>query len=336
MSGAVGGKSRETPGGTARRGIAEGRAVLRALAGCLALGMALAAGRARAAEVVAVVRAEGLPSDWITCLAAGGDTLWAGTGDAGVAALSPAGRVERTFGAGGGIPSARAISVAVFGGKVFLGTDKGIGIYDGRSWESLGSVARVNLGNAFLRAEPGGGALWAGAVNLAGGLLRYDGTRWSFMGGKNRGLLNHVQAFAFTDGEAWLGSSTSGIYRLSGDAFDQFRAGSGLPSANTICLETFRGALWAGTSAGAARRENGRFVPYTRGGGFPLKAVFCMAASPEALYLGGREGLVRYRAGRFETFVREGVSLGRVNALLWRDGTLYAGTGRGLFLIRGW
>jgi ligand-binding sensor domain-containing protein len=253
-----------------------------------------------------------------------------------MALVSPSGRVERTVGASRGLPSDAVKSIAAFRGKVYVGTDAGLGVSDDGSWNILTRAAQTDLKNVYLRAEPGGKALWAGAVNLGGGLLRFDGSRWEFMGGKNRGLLNNVKAFAFQDDAAWLGTSTSGVCRLAGDAFGQFRTADGLPSANVLALEAFGGAVWAGTSAGAARYENGRWTPFAAATGFPLKVVFCAAASPTALYLGGRGGLVRYRAGRFETFAQEGASLGDVNALLWAEDTLYAGTSRGLFLLKGW
>lgn len=297
---------------------------------------ALQAGPARGEGDVTADRVAGLPSDWITCLAADQDGVWAGTGNAGLALVSPSGKVARTVRASRGLPSDAVKSIAAFRGKLYVGTDAGLAVADGGSWEILKQVEQTDLKNVHLRADPGGKALWAGAVNLAGGLLRFDGSRWEFMGGKNRGLLNNVQAFAFRDDAVWLGTSTSGVCRLAGEAFGQFRTADGLPSANVLALETFGGAVWAGTSAGAARYEDGRWTPFAGAAGFPLKAVFCAAASPTVIYFGGRGGLVRYRAGRFEPFAPEGIQLGDVNALLWAEGTLYAGTSRGLFLVKGW
>jgi hypothetical protein len=209
---------------------------------------------------------------------------------------------------------------------------------DGGAWKIIPSAERKTLKNVFLRAEPGGKGLWAGAVELSGGLLRLEGDRWRFLGGSGLGLMNHIQAFAFQGDTAWLGSVSSGVFSKRGDEFRSFRAKDGLPSETVYALEVFEGTAWAGTSAGPARLMDGRWTAYPKSLSLPLSAVFCLAAGPDALYLGGPEGLVRHREGRFEPFpgTDPAGKIGRVNALLFHEGALYVGAADGLLRIDGW
>jgi ligand-binding sensor domain-containing protein len=296
--------------------------------------------RSSAADVRVVTRADGLPSDWVTALAAGDDGVWAGTLDAGVARLSPGGEVDRVYGTRDGLPAPRITSLAFFGTNLYAGTADGLAVFDGFSWDIVREAGNVLLRNVVLRTEPKGTRLWLGAVNTSGGLLRFDGNTWQDMGGEGRGPLNHVQAFAFQGDVAWLGSMNSGVYRKTDTEFQYFVTKDGLPSANVTSLETFEGSVWAGTSRGPAKFEDGRWVSYRKPGVFPMSAVFCLAASPKALYLGGREGLARYRNGRFEMLRAKiddsPLRIGRVNALLVRGDTVYAGTSSGLLEIKGW
>ncbi len=293
-----------------------------------------------AADVRIVGKADGLPSDWVTALAGGDNGVWAGTLDAGVVRLSLSGRVDRVYGTSDGLPSKKITSLAFFGGTLYAGTSDGIGVFDGYSWNISKEAENVLLRNVALRTEPSGKRLWLGAVNTSGGLLRFDGKAWENLGGKGRGPLNHVQAFAFQGDAAWLGSMNSGVYRRTDTEFQYFAKKDGLPSATVTSLETFEGTVWAGTSRGPARFEDGRWISFWEPGVFPMSAVLCLAASPKALYLGGREGLARYRDGRFEMLRAKvddsPVRIGRVNALLVRGDTVYAGTSGGLLEIKGW
>lgn len=291
-----------------------------------------------AVTFVRVDRASGLPSDQVTALWADGENVWAGTSNGGVARVSPAGRVIRVFKAEDGLPSNKVVSIASFGEKIFVGTDSGLGVFDGRAWEALVRAQNFSLKNLYLRAEPEGKRLWVCSVDPAGGLLRYDGRKWEFLGGQGRGPLNHIRSFAFQDGVAWLGSATSGVYQHTEADIRFFPDKKSFPSANIVSLEVFEGAVWAGTPKGGARYENGRWVPLTRAGGFPLSGVYSMASSPAALYLAGQEGLFRYRAGRFEPLPpgqASAVASG-VNAVAVSGGVVYAGTSNGLVIIRGW
>jgi ligand-binding sensor domain-containing protein len=252
--------------------------------------------------------------------------------------LRGGGQAGRSYGRADGLPPGKVNSLAVLEGKVYAGTEHGFGVFDGASWRGVPSAEKKSLRNVFLRAEPAGRGLWVGAVDLGGGLLRLEGDRWQFLGGRGVGLMNHIQAFAFEGDTAWLGSVSSGVFAKKGDELRTFRSKEGLPSETVYALEAFGGTVWAGTSKGAARYAEGRWTSYPKSPSIPLSAVFCMAAGPETLYLGGPEGLVRHSRGRFEPYPSgdPALRIGRVNALLFHEGALYVGAADGLLRVEGW
>lgn len=284
-----------------------------------------------------VVVLPSLSGQWVTAVAAGEGGIWAGTAGGQVTFLPGGVRTGRTYGPAV-LPPGKVNSLAVAGGKVYAGSEGGLSVLDGSSWKIIPSAEKITLKNVYLRAEPGGGALWACAVELSGGLLRLSEGSWHFLGGAGAGLMNHFQAFAFMGETAWLGSISSGVLSRKGGEVRTFRAKDGLPSETVYALEASEGTVWAGTSAGPARFADGRWAPFPKGPAQPLSAVFCMAAGTDALYLGGPEGLVRYREGRFDPFpAADSIPrVGRVNALLFHEGALYVGASDGLLRIEGW
>jgi len=205
-----------------------------------------------------VSRLAALENQWVTAVEAGGGGIWVGTAGGRIAFLRPGARNGSAYGPADGLPPGKVNSVAVLGGKVYVGTERGFGVFDGSSWTVIGSAEGKTLVNVFLRAEPDGKALWAGAVNLSGALLRLEGERWKFLGGRGKGLLNNIQAFAFLGDTAWLGSVSSGVLSMNGDRLRAYGRGEGLPPGTVYALEPFAGTVWAGTAGGAARYAEGK------------------------------------------------------------------------------
>jgi len=287
---------------------------------------------------VSVSTVPALSGQWVTAVSSGVGGIWVGNAAGQVTFLRATGEVVRTYGPADGVPPGRVNSLASLDGTVYAGTEQGLGFHDGTSWRIIPSAEGKTLRNVFLRAETGGKSLWVGAVEMSGGLLRLEGGRWRFLGGRGVGLMNHIRAFAFQGDAAWLGSISSGVFSRIGDDLRSFRVKDGLPSGTVYALEAFEGSIWAGTSAGPARYADGRWTAWPKSASLPLSSVFCLAAGPDAIYLGGPEGLVRHRGGRFEPFPAgdPDVRIGRVNALLFHEGGLFVGAAEGLLRVEGW
>ena len=309
---------------------------MRRIAPVLAVVLLLAPAAGSGAEIRVLTAKDGLPSGWVTALAAApGGKLWVGTGNAGVYVLDPATLAGKGYRAADGLPSDAVTSIAPFRGKVYVGTSSGLSVFDGEKWSTVGKVEDVTMRNVRLAASPDGKELWACSVYLAGGTVRFDGAAWKFMGGEGRGLFNDVQGFAFRPGEVLMGSGAGTVFLRKGGGVEPLAAG--FPPSNVFAVGTL-GADWlAGTSRGLFRYD-GKWAPVTLPPGFAGSPVFAMAAADGAAIVGTEAGLARIGASGGVRVLTpgDGIPSGRVTAVAVLDGLVAAGTAGGLALVRGW
>lgn len=287
---------------------------------------------AAAVEIKVLTAARGLPSNWVTAVAAAPDgKIWIGTGDAGVFFLDPETGKGKGFRAADGLSSDKVTSIALFQGKVFVGTASGISVFDGGKWSVFDKVENVTLRNVRLAASPDGRQLWACAVYLAGGTVRFDGRGWKFMGGEGRGLFNDIQGFAFLP-EGVLMAAGSGFAYLHKET-DVVPLVAGLPPVNVFSAGTRGGAWLLGTSRGLFEYRGGwTSVPLPEG--FAQASVFSIASAGDAVVLGTDRGLVRLAPGGAEALGPEaGLPSSRVVAVASGRGVVAAATAGGLVIV---
>jgi hypothetical protein len=200
--------------------------------------------------------ADGLPSNWLRDVLATEDGLWVATEQSGLCYLQK-GRAPRVFTSADGLPAGRVSSLALYGGKVWAGGEGGLAVYDGQRWEVLDVIEKVKMREVLLAVDAARDELWAEATHVGGGLVKFDGDRWSFFGGEGRGLINNVTAFAFQGDTLWLGTVGSGIYRIAGADWQFIRSGEGLRGDTVTALAVQGADLWAGTFTGAGRLRGG-------------------------------------------------------------------------------
>jgi len=289
---------------------------------------------AGAAELQVLTTADGLPSNWVTALAAAPDgKLWAGTGDAGVYAFDPATGTGKGYRVADGLSGDSVVSIAPFQGNVYVGTSTGLSVFDGKAWKAIGKVENVTMRNVRVAASPDGKELWACAVHLAGGTVRFDGNAWKFMGGEGRGLFNNVQGFAFLPDGVLLGDGSGAAYLNTGT--DVRSLTEGIPAANVFSAAAFQGKGLLGTSRGLFeydRRWNQVPLPT----GFGSAPVFALAAQGDRWVAGTANGLVFFASGSLKTVgTVDGLPAARVIAVAIGPDYLAAGTARGLAIVRG-
>lgn len=290
---------------------------------------------AHSQDVFVLTRASGLPSDWVRALAEDNGKIWVGTGDRGVALWDPSRSTVRDFSGEPGFTSKAITSIAVFRGKVFVGTTLELMVFGGDKWERMEKAGGVTLRNLALGASPDGKELWAGAMTLAGGTVKYDGAAWTFMGGEGRGLFNDIDSFAFDPAGTWMGALSGTVYLHKGaSGVDFFPEGL---SGNVSSLAKAGDTLFAGTNMGLFRMEGTAWkaVPFPEGWGTPV--VFSMTVRGDALYLGTSAGLVRLKGKRMDRLTeQEGLPARKIEAVLAGEDAVYAGTAKGLAVVRGW
>ncbi len=288
------------------------------------------------AEIRVLTAANGLPSGWVTALApAPGGKLWVGTGNAGVYLLDPATLAGKGYRAADGLSSDAVVSIAPFGGKVYVGTAAGLSVFDGGKWSTIGKIENVTMRNVRLSASPDGKELWACSVYLAGGTVRFDGASWKFMGGEGRGLFNDVQGFAFLPGEVLMGSGSGTVYLRKGA--DVQALTGGFPPSNVFAVGTL-GAKWlAGTSKGLLEFK-GKWTPVALPAGFAGGPAFAIASLEGAAIVGTEAGIARVGAAGPPRVLTpaDGLPPGRITAVAVTDGVVAAGSAGGLALVRRW
>jgi ligand-binding sensor domain-containing protein len=248
--------------------------------------------------------------------------------------LDPATGTGKGYAVPDGLASDEVTSIARFQGKVYVGTAGGLSVLQDGRWSTITDVQGVTLRNVRLAASPDGKELWASAVTLAGGVARFDGKYWRFMGGEGRGLFNDVQGFAFLPDGVLMGAGSGVPYLHKGTEI--VPAGEGLPPGNVLSVATWRGKAYLGTSRGLfVREEVWREVPLPQGvRGVP---VFSLAAGADRLLAGTAAGLVKLKAdGTGVLAAADGLPSSRVLAVAAGDGYAAAGTANGVAIVRDW
>ena len=277
-------------------------------------------------------RRDGLPSDTVLALGAGGGAAWAAT--AGGLARIADGRVARVDLAGLGV--VRALVPAP--GGVWTLAPRGLArVRGGRAVvRTFGSGETASDGVSL--AVDGRGHVWVGMAD--GSVLRFDGAapgaplyaRYTARNG-----LPPAPAAALhvgSSGEVW-GGTDQGAWKLAGEVFAHYGPGDGLGTQDGWGTAEVDGVLYAFMSDGLYRETPDGFVRDTRvEAGAHVSEVL---RSPGGdLWVGTFAGLVRAgRSGRRVYAGPDGRRGTRVVDLLEApDGTVWAATTNGLLAVR--
>lgn len=201
-------------------------------------------------------------------------------------------------------------------GRLWVGTQDGAAVYDGREWTAVDLPTR-SLSN-FVRAiaETSDGALWFGTQSA--GLLRLHEGSWAIFGpGREVALGERINALLAVEREGrpelWVATHDDGLARLRDGQITRFGLAEGLPSPRAWDLLRRDGAaggeIWAATGEGPVRlsAEGDRFeLP----DGAPKVSASALlevrGADGVELWMGTYgEGIARWRAGGWSWIGRE-------------------------------
>ncbi len=302
----------------------------------------------------------GLPSNRVMCLAEERDgartVLWAGT-DNGLARWD--GRAWSVLDArAAGLPNPRIRSLLALqtdeGPVLWVGTGSGLARRAGGRWQSFpanplgGGPPAAEVTSLLMTRDGSRSILWT--ATDGGGLVRYDGERWSPEAGLPS---DHVLSLSLLDSgtgdELWAGTSR-GLAHRAGGRWTVYDSGSaGLPSDQIVRLFASRSGgrplLWIGMSTGgmAVLNPNGWRALDHRNSGLPQSWIYGLAESgppdrPVYWFSAYDRGLARWEAGTWTVF-SAGTPLEKeeVNLVLPTSGPrgeiVWVGTSRGLFRL---
>jgi PAS domain S-box-containing protein len=177
-------------------------------------------------------------------------------------------------------------------------------------------------------AGTGGGIYILGQDGLASKPLAH---------GEVRGEVNAL--LEDRDRNLWIGTSTSGLLRLTGDNVVSFNSLDGLSDSKVLSLyEDREGSLWVGTPSGLDRFRNTKFTTLTVKENLPGNQTAMASQAPDgSLYVHCQgAGLARIRDGVVTAITpKEGLPHAYASAMFEsRDGSLWLGGGGGLTRYR--
>ncbi len=255
-------------------------------------------------------------------------TLWVLTDDAGLDRHTP-GQAVRRFTFGGSEPGDIAYALALHpDGRVLVGVGDGLAVVEGDRVRVVGQAEGLPRGPVLSLAVSADGRILAGTER---GVFRADAAL-SFESIHPELLLQAAQSLHVDpDGSIWVGSISSGLYRLDpAGRLDRIGVEHGLPNNRVAAIFRDReSSLWLSTNAGLVRLREAPFRSYGKVSGLPDDYIRAVIEDADGVaWVGTSEGLARMRDGRFEP-VQDRPGLGADSILslgLGRDGGLWVGT----------
>ncbi len=272
----------------------------------------------------------GLPSNRITALYVDREDAWVGTADAGVVRLNFAEGNWIAARTEDGLAADRVSDIVRYRGQVYVGTQKGISIWDGVSWSTEDRIGKVKLFNARFRVHDG--LLWVAARTMHGGLLTFDGERWKDRSTIKQGtVLNNVSDFAFSGETLWIGTTNRGVLRYDGKNWWSFSVADGLVSNFIYTLAVQGDTAYLGGCCGVSVFENGAWKIYDIAEGLPHSTVNAIALDGKLVWFGSKKGLGLFDGFEFTNFYAEdGLTDDRITALFLKGDEVWVGTANGL------
>lgn len=259
------------------------------------------------------------------------DALWLGTNKG----LIPVAKEGRQAIGDHDLPGENVISLApdYSDGSLWIGTDRGLGRYDGESIQPVRPDAfagqRINM---VLHAD---GSRFVGTDR---GLYRMENdtvTRLSVA--PENGAVNFLDGAVAPNGNLWFGTNR-GLLRISANDHQWLTRHDGLMADHVHqILVDKEGTLWFGTDNALSKLVPGPFTAYTERHGLAHPFVRAVAEDPDGnLWLGTKRGVNIYRPEGIESLLLpEPYDDAKIYAIAQAPGGgMLIGTGRGLLWWR--
>ncbi len=233
-------------------------------------------------------------------------------------------------------------------GHYYLGTPgTGINIFDPttNTFSTIKGIPELEQINIFSITSNRKGQIWIGAQE---GIFVIEKQKYNtFKLIKTYSKIGETQVTAATkiihdkNGNTWIASYGSGVFKLSGEDEKNFSTQSGFISDNILTVyEDKKGNIWIGTKdAGVVKFDGQKFKNYTTIDGLADKAIWSITEDNHGnIYLGtGENGLSCFDGIKFRNYsLNAGICSNYITALQWDnfENCLWLGTEKGINKIK--
>ncbi|MEP7362405.1 MAG: two-component regulator propeller domain-containing protein [Acidobacteriota bacterium] len=254
--------------------------------------------------------------------------VWMGTRDAGLFRVHG----DRVAALNNGLPDMKVnCLLPEEDGRLWVGTDNGLALWDGARLTAGGKPAEVNRFQALALVRDRDSNIWVGTD--AHGLIRVNAQGAAYVNRLNGSGEAITALFEDREGNLWIGSS-NGIERLRDSAFVTYSSPEGVPAdgSHPIFVDSEGRAWFAPVAGGLWWLKDGKHGQVTAGG-VGKDVVYSITGANGELWLGRqRGGLTRLTsaagAAVAKTYTRaDGLAHDSVYSVyLSRDGAVWAGT----------
>lgn len=181
----------------------------------------------------------------------------------------PMGLFRRKNGVWNQVPEADAFggvqALLMRDGKLYVASEKGLQIYDGKSWKSIKKDDGIPDNFLTTVALDKEGAIWVGTDGSGVGKQLANG-KWEVHNTQTGLVANDVYSIAFTaNGRPWIGTHLGGISHLDDSGKWSAITATGLVGnvVNDILFAP-KGVTWYATNSGVSRRDkSGKWTSFT-------------------------------------------------------------------------
>ncbi|HEX6981253.1 MAG TPA: two-component regulator propeller domain-containing protein [Balneolaceae bacterium] len=188
-------------------------------------------------------------------------------------------------------------------GKMWIATQRGISIYDGKNFRNLTAADGLSGNKIFQIATHSNGEVWFATSN---GITIWDGENFSTITEINGTPLNYVFDLLVTStGAMWIGTELDGFFIYENQSFTHFTTENGL-SSNYIyeLYEDNRQNVWIATDTyGVSILKGKAFQFFRTESGLSSTAIISLhKAKNGRIWAGTRDGIFYKDGYRFKRF----------------------------------
>lgn len=248
---------------------------------------------------------DGLPMNLISAIYVDETEAWVGTSGGGAARYIFAEGNWLVTASTSGLASDFVSDITKFQGKVYVGTKQGISVWDGFDWNSITEQRQVLLHNPTFAVY--NNELWVAARNMRGGIVSFDGNKWTDRSSIKPGVLfNNASDFTFDGPDMWIGTTNRGVNVKKGKDWLIYSVTDGIASNFIYTMAVKGGKAYLGGCCGMSYFDGNRWTIYDVPEGMPHSTVNALSwDESNILWIGSKHGLGLFDGTEFKVFYAE-------------------------------